>query len=72
VKHMSKHLAEFQKISPGMTFEGMVSLGVDVVHTGRQVAGKAFTRTVTIGGRDVTVRAVLDGANKLRSVHILQ
>jgi RHS repeat-associated protein len=72
VKHMSKHLAEFQKISPGMTFEGMVNLGVEVVHTGRQVAGKAFAKTVEIGGREVTVRAVLDGANKLRSVHILQ
>lgn len=74
VKHLINrgHLAEFQKLVPGMTVDGVIQLGIDVAETGSQVAGNAFVKTVQIGGQEVTVRTVLNPYNAIRSVHILQ
>jgi hypothetical protein len=55
-----------------MTADDIVSLGIDVAQTGKQVAGNAFVKTVEIGGKEVTVRAILNPNNGLRSVHVLE
>ncbi len=72
LKHIAKHLDEFQKLDPFLTMNNIVDIGTDVAQTGSQVAGNAFVKTVQIGGKEVTVRAVLNSNNALRSVHILQ
>lgn len=74
VKHLINrgHLAEFQKLVPGTTVDGVIQIGIDVAETGSQVAGNTFVKTVQIGGQEVTVRAVLNSNNAIRSVHILE
>jgi RHS repeat-associated protein len=73
LKHiLQRHLGRFQELNPGMTADDIVSLGIDVAQTGKQVAGNAFVKTVEIGGKEVTVRAILNPNNGLRSVHVLE
>jgi len=72
LKHIAKHLDEFQKLDSSITMNKLVDIGTNVAQTGSQVAGNAFAKTVKVGGREVTVRAVLNSNNALRSVHILQ
>jgi hypothetical protein len=72
LKHIAKHLEEFQALDPSMTMDKIIAIGTEVAQTGSQVAGNAFTKTVQIGGQEVTVRAVLNSNNALRSVHIFQ
>jgi hypothetical protein len=61
-----------QKLIPGINVEGVVNIGIDVAKTGMQVSGKAFEKTVTLGGQEVTVRAVLNSNNAIRSVFPVQ
>ncbi len=72
LKHIVKHLDEFQKLDPSMTMNKLVDIGTDVVQTGSQIGGSAFTKTVQIGGHQVMVRAVVNNNHALRSIHILQ
>ncbi len=67
------HLAEFQKLLPGISAEEVAQLGIEVAETGRQVLGKtqAFERSMNIGGQWVTVRVWVTAQNTVRSVYIL-
>lgn len=74
VKHLVNrgHIAEFQKLDPALNVDGVIKLGIEVAETGSQVSGSAFVKTMQIGGKEVTVRSVLNSNNAIRSVHILQ
>ena len=75
LKHIAKHLPQFLKLDSSMTLEKVVALGLQVASKGGNLVGtpggrKVFEATVEIGGKQVTVRAVLNPEGVLRSVHI--
>lgn len=75
LKHISKHLPEFQKLDSSMTIEKVVDLGQKIASKAGNLVGtpggrKVFEEVVDVGGRQVKVRAVLNQNGGLRSVHI--
>ncbi|MBL8233526.1 MAG: RHS repeat-associated core domain-containing protein, partial [Bryobacterales bacterium] len=66
------HVADFQKLDPTLTVDGVIKIGIEVAETGSQVAGNAFVKAVQVGGKEVTVRSVLNSNNAIRTVHILE
>ena len=75
LKHIAKHLDEFKKLDPSMTVEKMVELGQKIVAKGvnnsARMSNSTFTEVVKIGGREVTVKVVLNSKGGLRSVYPL-
>ena len=66
---------DFKKLDASIDADKVREIGASLVRSENLVSGpnaaqKAFQATVQIGGRDVTVRAVLNRVDKLRSVHI--
>ncbi|MFB2920382.1 hypothetical protein [Aerosakkonema funiforme] len=75
LKHISKHLSDFQQYDPNLSLDDIVKLGLEIASRrenliatpgGRQV----FEQNVMIGNQQVIVRAVLNQIGNLRSVHI--
>ncbi len=75
LRHISKHLSEFQKYDPNMTLRNLVDLGHKIIsNTNNLIATpggrEVFEETVEIGSKSLIVRAVLNTAGKLNSVQI--
>jgi hypothetical protein len=75
LKHIRKHLPEFQRYDANLTLENIVQLGEEIASHpenlisnpgGRQV----FEQDVVLGGQQVRVRCVLNPLGNLRSIHI--
>ena len=76
IKHSLKHLEEFRALDPNITGDSLRALGAKIAANpaNRSSATNAvratFDSVVNIGGKDVTVRSVLNEAGRLRSIHI--
>ncbi|MDX1920249.1 MAG: Hint domain-containing protein [Candidatus Caenarcaniphilales bacterium] len=75
LKHISRHLPEFQELDSTFTIDDLVNLGKQVASNPKnlvntQGGNRAFDQTVKIGNQQVTVRSVLNSQNGLRTVHI--
>ena len=75
LKHIQKHLADFQKLNPSLALEDVVSLGQHIASRPENLLGtpggrKVFEEVVAIGDQQVRVRVVLNPSGVLRSVHI--
>ncbi|MGH9967448.1 MAG: hypothetical protein ACREBG_06395 [Pyrinomonadaceae bacterium] len=77
LKHIGKHLDSFRRLDPSMTVDKLVELGHQIAGRAENLIGspggrKVFEEVVNVGGKEVKVRAVLNPAGGLRSVHIRQ
>jgi len=74
IKHINKHVSDFQKFDKNMNLEKLIELGEKITKIENYIGspgGRAnFQATVNIGGKNVNVRAVYDTANKLQTVFI--
>ncbi|HEX2211914.1 MAG TPA: RHS repeat-associated core domain-containing protein, partial [Mycobacterium sp.] len=75
LKHISKHLGEFQKIDSKMTLDGVVKLGKSIAGNADNLIGtpggrKVYEAVVKVGDQELRVRAVLNPEGGLRSVNI--
>ena len=68
VKHILKHLPEFQALDPNLTVKEVVEIGRNVVATGTKVRTSTWVKSVVIGGKEVVVRAAVNANNMLRTV----
>jgi hypothetical protein len=74
IKHITNrgHLAEFQRLDPSLTLNDVIKIGHDVAETGTQEGVRQFVKTMQIGQQEVTVRAILNSNNALRSVFLVR
>jgi RHS repeat-associated protein len=74
IKHIVNrgHLAEFQRLSPSLSIDDVTQIGIKVAETGRKVGTNTFVKTMEIGGKQVTVKSVVNANNALRSVYVVQ
>ena len=71
LKHIGKHLDEFQELDPTVNLRKLVKIGQDVAKTGTQTGTRTWEKIVDVGGSSVLVRAVKNYAGGLRSVYIV-
>jgi RHS repeat-associated protein len=75
LKHIAKHLAEFQQIDPTITLEQVVEIGQQIAAKGTVSAARAsnpvITEVVQVGGRQVIVKVVLNSEGGIRSIYPL-
>lgn len=73
LKHIGKHLKEFREIDPSITLEKVVEIGQKIVSKGANASSRlsnaTFQETVTIGGRQVLVKDVLNSEGGIRSIY---
>ena len=62
------HLSQFQASDPSLTLNSVVDIGINVAETGTKIGTNTFVKTMTIGGQQIEVKAVLNPNNGLRSV----
>ncbi len=77
LKHIAKHLSQFQALNPRATLGGIVRLGQRIASNSNNLIGtpggrQVFQQSVNIGGNQVPVRVVLNPNGGLRSIHIRQ
>jgi hypothetical protein len=75
LKHINKHLKEFQKLNSKIDLNDVVNLGHKISTNSKNLIGtpggrQVFEEVVNLGGKSTRVRAVLNTAGKLRSVNI--
>ena len=75
LKHISKHLPDFQEYESSITLDDVAQLGIEVASRPENLIGtpsgrQVFEQNVMLGGQEVRVRAVLNSIGSLRSVHI--
>jgi len=74
LKHILKHLVDFQALDYTISLEDIVRLGRQIASRPENMIGtsggrKTFEEIVTIGSEQVRVRVVLNPSGGLRSVH---
>jgi RHS repeat-associated protein len=76
LKHIAKHLSEFQRLDSSMTLEKVVELGKNIlskgVNTSSRLSNATFEESVMIGGQQVTVKVVLNSEGAIRSIHLVK
>ncbi|MGK7893198.1 MAG: hypothetical protein AB4372_06090 [Xenococcus sp. (in: cyanobacteria)] len=75
LKHIRKHLSEFQKYDSTITINDVIKLGENIAQNTENListpSGKqVFEKDVTLGEQMVRVRVVRNPLGNLRSVHI--
>lgn len=75
IKHISKHLQEFQKYDATLTLNDIITLGSKIVENSENliyISGERqiFEQTLNIGKQMIRVRVVLNPQGNLRSIHI--
>ena len=75
LKHSAKHLTEFVDLDATLTADKVRQIGASLVKPENLVSRlnssqKVFQGNVNIGGKQVTVRTVLNRLDRLHSVHI--
>ena len=75
LKHINKHLAEFQKYDSSLNLEDLIMLGENIFQNSENLISipsdrKVFEKNVKIGTKTVIVRVILNCFGILRSVHI--
>ena len=74
LKHMLKHLADFQALDHALSLEDIVRLGQQIASRPENIIGtpggrKTFEEMVIMGSQQIRVRVVLNPSGGLRSVH---
>jgi hypothetical protein len=75
LKHLQKHLTEFRHLDPSLVLTDVLVLGQRIASRPENLFGipggrQVFEEVVTIGGKQVRVRVVLNPSGALRSVHL--
>lgn len=72
--HTIKHLSQFKKLAPSMTPDKLRQLGASIVKAKNFISQpggrKVFEAKVILGGKNITIRSVLNPNNQLRSINI--
>lgn len=76
LKHLGKHLGDFQKLDPGFTLNSQIDLGMQIASNTRNFVNNVngslgYEAMVMIGNSLVRVRAVVNASGNLRSVYIV-
>ncbi|MBB3062446.1 RHS repeat-associated core domain-containing protein [Microbulbifer rhizosphaerae] len=74
LKHLKKHLKDFQKLDSNFTLKDQIKLGKKIAGNPANLVNvrngsRGFEAVVNVGGNSVQVRAVLNAAGNLRSVY---
>ncbi|MFD1584227.1 RHS repeat-associated core domain-containing protein [Microbulbifer halophilus] len=74
LKHLKKHLKDFQKLDSNFTLKDQIKIGKKIAGNPANLinvrnGSRGFEAVVNVGGNSVQVRAVLNAAGNLRSVY---
>ncbi len=75
LKHINKHLGQFQKLNPNFTLQQQVNLGQRIASNPQNYIGSsggraAYQANITISGQTVPVRVVVNSVNNIRTIYI--
>ncbi|WP_179957524.1 RHS repeat-associated core domain-containing protein [Exilibacterium tricleocarpae] len=73
LKHLKKHLKDFQKLDPNFNLRDQIRLGRKIASNPENLVNtkngsQAFQAVVNVGGNSITVRSVVNSSGNLRSV----
>jgi hypothetical protein len=76
LKHVGKHLHQFQQLDPSFSLQNQVNLGQRIASNPSNYVSSsggraAYQGNATIGGKTVPVKVVVNSSNNIRTIYIV-